>query len=114
MRTWGRSYLPDGSYQWVKVSTDADGSQDAVWITTLLQCLQLNLGESPFYASYGIAALQSVIQQLWPDYSVATTQQQFAQYFANLVITKGSGPTPNYKVNITTNTGVSVTVTVPQ
>ena len=78
MRTWGRVFSPDGSYQWVRVNTDANGSSDGVWLTTLLQCLQLNLGESPFYANYGIPAEQSVIQQLWPDYNVLLTQQQFA------------------------------------
>jgi len=115
MRTYGRKYAEDGTYTWVAVQTDANGNDDAVWLTTLLQVLQLNLGESPFYASYGIAAEQSVIQQLWPDFDVARTQQQFAGYFAALVISRVPGATtPTYTVNVTTNTGVKLTATVAQ
>jgi hypothetical protein len=116
MRTYGRRYSPDGSYKWTVVETDpATGSNDAVWLTTLLQCLQLNLGESPFYADYGISAMQSVIQQLWPDYDVARTQQQFAGYFAALIITRVPGASkPTYKVNVTTHQGVKITATVAQ
>lgn len=91
------------------------GANDAVWLTTLLQVLQLNLGESPFYAQYGIAAQQSVIQQIWPDYDVARTQQQFSGYFAALIIARVPGArTPTYTVNVTTNTGVKITATVAQ
>jgi HSP20 family molecular chaperone IbpA len=80
-----------------------------------LQCLQLNLGESPFYAAFGISAQQAVIQQLWPDYDVARTQQQFAPYFAALIISRVPGAQkPTYKVNVTTNTGVKISATVAQ
>ena len=113
MRTYGRVFQQDGSYQWVVVETDSDGSSDAVWLTTLLQVLQLNLGESPFYSQYGISAQQSVIQQLWPDYDVARTQQQFAGYFAALIIARKPGATtPTYNVNLTTHTGVRISATV--
>ncbi len=95
------------------VQTDPDGSSDAVWLTTLLQVLQGNLGESPRYAQYGISAQQSVIQQLWPDYDVARTQQQFAGYFAALIIARKPGATtPTYNVNVTTHQGVRITATV--
>lgn len=113
MRTYGRRYSQDGSYTWIVVETDPSGSNDSVWLTTLLQVLQLNLGESPFYAQYGISSEQAVIQQMWPDYDVARTQQQFAGYFAALIISRApDAKTPTYNVNVTTNTGVKITATV--
>jgi hypothetical protein len=88
LRTYGRTYNEDGTYQWVEVTTDSAGFNDEVWLTTLIQCLKLNLNESPFYAQYGIPAQQSVVQQVFPDFYVTRTQTQFAQYFASLVINK--------------------------
>lgn len=104
MRTWGRI---DG--EWVEVMTDANGNNDAVYLTTLIQVLKLAPGESPFYANYGIPAQSSVIQQLFPDFYTNLTAQQFSPYFASLAITrekqvKLTDP-PTYKVQIVTNTG---------
>lgn len=115
MRTYGRVTNRDGTKTWVVVQTDADGNDDYVYLTTLCQCLLLNLGESPFYANYGIPAKPAVVQQVQPDYYVARTQQQFAQYFANLVIAKVTAPVPTYKVNVTLNQGtkVSLSVSIP-
>jgi hypothetical protein len=112
MRTYGRVYNADGTYTWVVVTTDANGFNDWVWLTTLLQVLQLNLNESPFYANYGIPAHQAVVQQVFPDLYVAITQQQFSQYFASLVIAKQNQPTPTYNVNVTTHQGAVVQATV--
>lgn len=85
-----------------------------VWLTTLVQTLLLNLGESPFYAQYGIPAQQSVMQQVFPDYYVALTQQAFAPYFASLLITKVSGTSaPTYQVNVTTHQGVKLNPSIP-
>ena len=95
------------------VETAQDGSNDLIWLVTLIQCLKLNLNESPFYAGYGIPAKQSVIQQVAPDFNVALTQQQFSQYFAALSVTKRNLPTPTYDIRVTTNQGVSITTTVP-
>ena len=78
MRTFGRVYAlnKDGSRQkpqppgypyWQQVSTDANGYNDAVQLTTLCQVLQLNLGESPFYANFGIPAVPTIVQQVQPD-----------------------------------------------
>lgn len=106
MRTWGRQYAEDGTYQWIQVSTDADGYNDYVYLTTLAQVLLLNLGESPFWGNYGIPAQPSVATQVFPDLYVALTQQQFAQYFASLIITKLSDPEPHYSVNVVTQAGV--------
>ena len=42
------------------------------------------------------------------------TQQQFSQYFANLVISRvPAAADPVYKVNITTNQGVKLNADVP-
>jgi len=116
MRTYGRITNPNGTKTWVEVTTDADGFNDMVYVTTLCQCLLLNLGESPFYANYGIPAKQSIVQQIAPDYYVAQTQRQFAQYFANLAIAKKSSNPPTYQINVTTHQGVKInaSVQVPQ
>lgn len=117
MRTWGRVTNPDGSKTWVEVTTDANGDNSMVWLTTLAQTLKLNLGESPFYADRGIPAAQSVIQQIQPDYYVAQTQRQFAQYFAALVIAKEpqqpNQPRPTYRINATTFQGATLTGPIP-
>jgi hypothetical protein len=104
LRTWGRV-----NGIWEEVTTDANGYNDAVWITTLIQNLKLNLGESPFYANNGIPAQQSVLTQIFPDFYVAQVQQQFSQYFASLIISKvAASLTPIYNVSIITNQGEKV------
>jgi hypothetical protein len=113
VRTYGR--IPDGQggLQWVEVTTDSNGNNDLVWLTTLCQVLLLNLGESPFYAQYGIPAQQSVLQQVFPDYYVALTQQLFAPYFASLLISRTNTNPPTYRVNVTTHQGVKLNASVP-
>lgn len=113
MRTYGRQYRQDGTYQWVEVSTDAGGFNDLVWITTLAQTLKLNLGESPFFSNYGLPAKASVLQQIAPDFQVALTQQQFAPFFAALTIAKTASNPPSYRINVLTNQGASIGVVVP-
>ena len=120
MRTYGRVPNPASTPLvplppvWTEVTTDANGFNDLVYATTLIQVLKLNLGESPFYANYGIPAKASVVTQVAPDFYVVQTQQQFAQYFANLVVNKtAQSPNPTYQVNITTHAGVKLSATVP-
>lgn len=113
MRTFGRIYNEDGTSKWVEVSTDADGFNDYVYVTTLIQCLKLFLGESPFYATYGIPAQRSVIQQIFPDFYVNQTQTQFAPFFASLIVSKRQLPTPVYDINLVTNQGVKVSTSIP-
>lgn len=113
MRTYGRLPNQDGTYRWVIVTTDANGYDDAVWLTTLAQCLKLNLNESPFYADHGIPAQPSVVQQIFPDFYVARTQTQFAAYFASLIVAKLDSPTPTYRVNATTHSGSKVVTDIP-
>lgn len=109
MRTWGRV-----NGVWTEVSTESDGSNDAVYLTTLIQVLKLNPGESPFYANYGIPAQDSVVTQIFPDFYVNLTQQQFSPYFASLSITRSDTNPPTYKVDIVTNTGAHISGVVPQ
>jgi hypothetical protein len=113
MRTYGRVYNTDETYRWVEVDTDANGYNDAVYLTTLVQVLKLNLGESPFYANYGIPAHPSVVQQVAPDLYVALTQKQFSAYFASLIIAKSPLPTPTYEINITTHLGAKISASIP-
>jgi hypothetical protein len=118
MRIYGRITNPDGSKTWVTVQTDpATGSNSWVYLTALCQAFLLNLGESPFYANFGLPAQQSVIQQIAPDFYVQRTQQQFAQYFASLIIAKDpTQAVPTYNVNVTMldGTPASVTLQVPE
>jgi hypothetical protein len=114
MRTWGRTYNEDGTYQWVEVTTDAQGFNDNVYLTTLVQVLKLNLNESPFYGNYGIPQQQTVVTQVFPDYYAVQTQMQFAPYFAALSITRvpSSNP-PTYNVNAVTHSGATLETTIP-
>lgn len=118
MRTYGRITNPDGSKTWVKVETDpTTGSNSWVYLTALCQVLQGQLGESPFYAQFGLPAQQAIIQQVQPDFYVWRVQQQFAQYFASLIIAKDpAADVPTYNIKVTTleGTPASVTVQIPQ
>lgn len=109
MRTWGRT-----NGVWEEVSTDANGSNDAVYLTTLIQVLKLNPGESPFFANYGVPAQASVISQIFPDFYTNRTQQQFSPYFASLAITRSNDDPSTYKVQLVTNTGAQISGDVPQ
>jgi hypothetical protein len=120
MRTYGRvtnsnaTLYPTG-FQWVEVDTDANGYNDEVYLTTLCQCLQLSLNESPFWATYGIPAQQSVIQQVAPDYNVALMQQAFSPYFVALGVARVSSATqPTYTITAITHQGATLTASVAQ
>lgn len=120
MRVWGRRYNSQKTaYEWIQVNTDANGFNDAVYVTALAQVLQLNTGESPFWANYGIPAIRSITLQLFPDLAVYFIQQQYAKYFASLKIGKIEAvneynvPTPVYQVNIITQSGSIINFNVP-
>lgn len=100
-------------YVWQVVETDANGFSDYVYITALVQCLKLNLGESPFWADWGIPAQRSVTQQVFPNYYVTLMQQRYSKFFASLQITQVQNPTPTYNVYIVTNQGVVVQLQIP-
>ena len=116
LRTYGRINQVNGlGGTWVEVTTDANGLNDAVYLTTICQVLKLNLNEDPFWANYGIPGQQSVITQVFPDYYAAQTQTQFAPFFSSLVITRiqGSNP-PVYNVQAVSHSGAILpTVQVP-
>ena len=114
MRTWGRVYDANNNPSWIEVTTDSNGFNDAVWLTTLIQVLLLNQGESPFNANYGIPAEESVMYQIYPDMQVQLTQQQFAQYFASLTISKVSNVgRPYYNISVITHLGAKIAQQVP-
>jgi len=100
---------------WVEVDTDANGFNDNVYLTTLAQVLALNLGESPFFANYGIPQQQTVVTQVYPDFYAAQTQTQFAPYFASLIIKRvqGSSP-PVYTVTAISHSGALLTEEIAQ
>jgi hypothetical protein len=120
MRTYGRTQdVLSGKKTWWVVTTDNNGYNDSVYLTTLAQVLKLNLGESPFFANYGIPAHQSVVMQVYPDFYMARTQQQFAGYFASLILLPipeayddDGRPSPAYNVNVLTNYGSMIGVKV--
>ena len=123
MRTFGR-IIPDILFpdvkKWVEVDTDAGGFNDMVWLTTLIQVIKLNLGESPFFSNYGIPAHQSVVTQIAPDLYMTNIQQQFAPHFLSLIISKQPDapdvdgvPSPSYLVSVITTYGAILTVVVP-
>jgi hypothetical protein len=121
MRTYGRTQdVLSGKKTWWVVLTDINGFNDSVWLTTLVQVVKLNLGESPFFADYGIPAHESVVTQIFPDFFMARIQQQFSNHFASLLLTtlpvdQGSAdsfavgeegrPAPRYYISVLTNYG---------
>ena len=113
MRTYGRVTNEDGTKTWVVVETDSNGFSDNVWLTTLAQCLKLNLGESPFFGNYGIPQYQTIMTQVMPDFYASQTQTQFAPYFASLTIARvqGSYP-PVYTVNAVCHSGAIISDTI--
>lgn len=122
MRTYGRPVNRDGTLgPWTVVTTDANGFNDMVQLTTLAQVCKLNINESPFFADWGLPAHQSIMQQVAPDIFVAITQQRFAQHFAVLTLSKrnvlfpggGNVPTPVYDINVLTHQGVKLNPQVP-
>lgn len=122
MRTYGRTQdVLSGKKTWWVVTTDNNGYNDSVYLTTLAQVCKLNLGESPFFANYGIPAHPAVISQVYPDFYMVRTQQQFAPLFASLIMTpapiaQGAAdsddgrPVPAYNISVLTNYGSRIGV----
>lgn len=109
MRIWGRVTDPITKVKTWQVVTDPD----YVYITNLCQVLLLNLGESPFYADYGIPARRTIATQVFPDFYVNRTQTQFSGYFASLTVSKRATPEPTYNINLITNQGATVAASIP-
>ena len=98
MRTYARIPNAQGKLIWTEVQTDANGNNDFVYLTTLIQTLLLSPNESPFFANFGIPSQQDVVQQSFPDYYVFLTQQAYAAYFASLIVIKLQRTTPTYQI----------------
>jgi hypothetical protein len=109
-----------GAKTWQMVTTDASNQDDMVSLTWLAQVLKLNLGESPFYASWGIPAHPSVQTQIPPDYYVALTQQRFLSRFMSLTMMRfpdamdeTGRPAPYYHFAAVTHLGATLFADVP-
>jgi hypothetical protein len=114
LRTYGRTYDEEGNSTWVEVTTDSNGFNDAVYLTAIAQVIKLNLNESPFWANWGIPQIQTIVTQVFPDYYMTQIQQQFAQYFASLTITRVANTSPPaYSVVAVTHSGAILSATVP-
>jgi hypothetical protein len=121
MRTYGRTQdVLTGKKTWITIETDPNGFNDMVMLTTLAQCIKLNLGESPFWADWGIPAYTSIVTQIAPDLYMALMQQRFAPYFMALLLQKMSDvvddsgrPAPYYAITVITNYGATLERTVP-
>jgi hypothetical protein len=102
MRVYGRTYDEFGNATWNVVETDPQGNNEYVYLTWMVQVLKLVLG-----------AVQSVVQQIFPDFYVAQVQTQFQQYFASLIISKVPGTsTPTYNVNVLFYNGTQFQATI--
>ena len=128
MRTYGRTQdVLTGKKTWWVITTDTNGFNDSVWLTDLAQVCKLNLGESPFFADWGIPAHPSIVTQVFPDLYMVRTQQRFAPHFASCILTplpveQGSAdsyatgqegaPAPRYYINVLTNYGSRIGVAV--
>lgn len=108
MRTYGR----DKDGKWITVTTDENGFNDSVYLTTLVQNLKLSPQESPFFASHGIPANGSVIQQILPTFYVNRLQQQFSPFFSSLQITLTETDPPEYCISVITNSGSKIVTQV--
>jgi len=118
MRVYGRTQnVYTGAKTWWVVTTDNNGFNDSVYLTALAQVCKLNLGESPFFANFGIPAHQSVVTQIFPDFWMYQIQQQYSPYFASLImfpipnaVDQDGRPAPAYDINILTNYGAFIGV----
>lgn len=120
MRVYGRTTDEMGVKHWVEVQTDANGLNDYVYVTAMIQEIKLNLGESPFWGNRGIPAHLSVVQQVAPDYYVMLIQQRYAPFFLALSIARVPDTqvsrgqySPTYRVQATTHYGVQLEQDVP-
>ena len=119
--TWAyEAEAPEQQYSWVEVDTDENGFNDNVMLVAFCQVLQLQPGESPFYADYGIPSIAAVQGQTFPDMNVYMMQQRYAPNFVSLVVTSANETdvhgtvTPVYNVVATTHTGAKISAKLPR
>lgn len=104
MQTFGR----DADGLWFEVTTDENGYNDDVYLTTLAQVLQSDINESWFYPKLGIPGRQSAIGRTHPDYFVGRVKNYFAQYFDNINVVQTieeDTQNPVYYVDVIKNDG---------
>ncbi|WP_077395442.1 hypothetical protein [Bombella intestini] len=102
MRVWTRVHQPDGRRVWKAVTGDQGN------IAWLQNALLLQLGESPFWADWGIPVQQTLVSRVWPDYYLNLTQRRFRDIFPSLQITRkdgGNGADPVYDISVILNNG---------
>jgi hypothetical protein len=107
LRTYGRSTNQDtGITSWVTVTSTPEGSDELVWFTDLLQALQLDLGESPFFGNVGIPVQETIASGIYPDFYVNALQNYYSPNFAVLYITRDSTQfDPTYDVYVQFSNG---------
>jgi hypothetical protein len=110
MRTYGR----DSAGNWQEVTTDSNGWDDDVYLTTLAQVLQSDINESWVFPEMGIPARQSVVGRTHPDYFVDSVRAYFAQFFPSISITRttDSDNNPAYYVDVLKNDGSDYKATI--
>ena len=128
MRTYGRTQdVLTGKKTWWVVVTDQEGFNDSVWLTETAQVCKLNLGESPFFADWGIPAHESIVTQIYPNFHLTLIQQRLSPHFASMILTtlpveqqspesfdtgQEGAPAPRYLLNVLTNYGSFIGVQV--
>lgn len=116
MRAWVKPYgnlatlLGATPGKWVCVQTAPNGDNSYVMLIALIQVLSLNLNESPFFGNSGVPAQQSVQQQAPPDYYVTVIQQQYAQFFQSLQVSRTAANPPTYSVNVSFLNGATLSI----
>jgi hypothetical protein len=68
------------------------------WLTALIHVLRSEPEQHPFYAQYGIAALDAVQTGNLPMHDLMATQQQFSRYFKILILTQPNPLEPKYTI----------------
>ena len=115
MRVYGRTIdntRPNANfYKWQVVQDDDDN----IRLTHLIQVLQMDIQESPFYSNWGMPVANALITGVLSDVAINNTINQFAQYFAALQITRGISNDPKeiyYQVDVVLKNGKNVTLDV--
>jgi hypothetical protein len=105
-------YSEEGTYQWVEVPQANNSDFSLGYLTTLCQVLQADLGQDPFFATYGIPTIKSLQTGVPPNLYVARTQAQFAPFFARLsiVYSTGTDGAPIYSITAVTFSGAVFTL----
>lgn len=75
------TYARDDNGVWRQITDDEEAA-----IETLVNCLKLGLGESPFYANYGIPFFDAIETQVEPSVYVNRLREKFLGWFASIEI----------------------------